>query len=254
MKNIVAIVQARMTSSRLPNKVLMDLGKRTVVGQVFNQLSYSKMVNKVVLATSDDVSDDPLENWAVKNNVEYFRGDLNNVLKRFYDTAKEYTADIIIRITADCPLIDPEIVDSVIKVFLEGGYDYFSNTNPPTFPDGLDTEVFTFKALEKAFLNAELLSEIEHVTPYLRNHPEVFKIGNYLSSVNYENLRWTIDNKEDYEFLKNIFNNLNNNTTFIGWKQVIEFLSKNEEIQKINSHIQRNEGFIKSLNEDKKIK
>lgn len=254
MKNIVAIVQARMTSTRLPNKVLMDLGNRTVLGQVLNQLSFSKFLNNVVLATSNDESDDKLENWAIENNISYFRGDLNNVLKRFYDTAKSFHADVIIRITADCPLIDPEIVDAVIKEFLDGNYDYYSNANPPTFPDGLDTEVFTFKALEESFLNAELKSEIEHVTPYIRNHPELFKIGNYLSNVNYENLRWTIDNQEDYDFLKNIFINLNNENSFISWKKVIEFLSKNEEIQKINSHLQRNEGFIKSLNEDKKIR
>lgn len=254
MKNIVAIVQARMTSTRLPNKVLMDLGNKTVLGQVFYQLSFSKMINNVVLATSNDISDDKLEKWAIDNNVNYFRGDLNNVLRRFYHAARTYKADIVVRITADCPLIDPEIVDIIIKEFLIGDYDYYSNTNPPTFPDGLDTEVFTFKALEEAYFNAKLLSEIEHVTPYIRNQPEKFKIGNYLSNFNYENLRWTIDNKEDYEFLKKIFNSLISNDSFISYKQVIDFLSKNAEIQKINSHLQRNEGFIKSLNEDKSIK
>ena len=253
MKRIVAIVQARMTSTRLPQKVLKDLAGEPVVFQVFNQLSYSKLIDDIVLATSTNISDDPLEEWAKDNNKKYFRGDLSNVLKRFYDTAKEFNADVIVRITADCPLIDPEIVDEVIEGFLKSDFDYFSNTNPPTFPDGLDTEVFSFTSLESSYRNAELQSEIEHVTPYIRNHPELFKSGNFLSVVNYGNLRWTIDNQEDYLFLVNIFDSLYRSNSFIGWRKVIEFLENNEDLQNINSHIKRNEGFIKTLNEDKKI-
>ena len=254
MKKIVAIVQARLSSKRLSNKVLMDLSGRTVVGQVFNQLSFSKLINDVVLATSLDKSDDPLENWANENNQKFYRGDLNNVLKRFYDTAKKFNADIIVRITADCPLIDPEVVDSVVKGYLEGDYDYFTNTNPPTFPDGLDTEVFSFSTLKKTYEEAKLQSEIEHVTPYIKNHNRKFRIGNYVSEINYEHYRWTLDNDEDYKFISEVYKRLHKKGPFIKWNDVINLLETDEKLVNINSHISRNLGFAKSLNEDKKIK
>lgn len=254
MKNIVCIVQARMTSTRLPNKVLLVLAGQPVLTQVFNQLSHSKLLTNTILATSVNQSDDPLEDWATKNDKKYFRGSLENVLDRFFEAAKEYNADVIVRITADCPLIDPEIVDKCIDGFNNGDYDYYSNVNPPTFPDGLDCEVFSFSALETAHTDAQLRSEIEHVTPYIRNHPELFKIGNLVFENNYEHLRWTLDNQEDYEFISAIYNQLYIKDTFIKWMDVIRFLGKNEELIKINSHLDRNEGFTKSLKEDSKIK
>jgi len=254
MEKIIAIVQARMTSTRLPQKVLKNLAGRPVVSQVFNQLSFSKLLTDLLLATSLDSSDDPLEKWAVENGFKFFRGDLKNVLKRFYDAAKQNNADVIVRITADCPLIDPGVVDKVIEGFLGGKYDYFSNVNPPTFPDGLDTEVFSFTALEKAFLEAEMQSEIEHVTPYIRNHPDIFRIGNYSSLQDYSKFRWTLDNIEDYEFLKILYKNLYKENNFIRWQDVIEFIKNHSNILKLNAHLERNEGYIKSLNEDKKIK
>lgn len=253
MTNIVCIVQARMTSTRLPNKVLLDLAGQPVLAQVFNQLSYSKLITNIVLATSSDPSDDALEDWAINKNKNYFRGSLENVLERFYETAKKYNADVIIRITADCPLIDPELVDKCIDGFDRGEYDYYTNANPPTFPDGLDCEVFRFSALEITYKNAQLKSEIEHVTPYIRNHHDKFKIGNYSSEINYSHYRWTLDNKEDYELLKIIYDKLYKDGAYISWISVIKFLDNNTELLKINSAIQRNEGFTKSLKEDKNI-
>ena len=254
MKKIAAIVQARMSSSRLPQKVLMDLQGKPVIEQVCHQLSYSKLLNEIILATSSDSSDDPLIEWAKSKQIKYFRGDLNNVLKRFYDTAKYFNIEVIVRITADCPLIDPEIVDNVIEQYLNGNHDYFSNTNPPTFPDGLDTEVFSFTSLEKAFHQAELLSEIEHVTPFIRNHAEIFKIGNYSSPINDERLRWTLDNEEDYKFISTVYKNLFDKNTYIAWRDVLKFLDANKEVIGINQHIARNEGLTKSLKTDKIIK
>lgn len=254
MKKITAIVQARMTSTRLPQKVLKDLAGKPVISQVFNQLSYSKLLSGIVLATSTDISDDPLEKWAIENGYNIFRGDLNNVLKRFYDAAISLNAELIVRITADCPLIDPEVVDKVIEKFINGDYDYLSNANPPTFPDGLDTEIFSFESLKKAYDNATLKSEFEHVTTFIVNHPEFFKIGNYSSTSNYEKLRWTLDNKEDYEFLSIVYKELYKPNSFISWKEVINFLESNKSLLKINEHINRNEGLIKSLNEDTKLK
>lgn len=254
MKKIVAIIQARMSSSRLSNKVLLNLCGKPVVEQVFNQLSFSKLINEIVLATSEDRSDDPLENWARLANYKFFRGSLNNVLERFYDAARFFSADIIVRITADCPLIDPSVVDDVIKGFLCGNFDYYSNINPPSFPDGLDTEVFSFDTLEKAFRNADLQSEIEHVTPYIRNHPDLFRIGNLNFEKKFDHLRWTLDNQEDFEFISIIYDELYKKKSFIKFKEVLKFLEKNKELMNINSHIERNEGFSKSLKSDKKIR
>lgn len=243
-----------MTSTRLPNKVLLDLEGKPLLTQVFNQLSYSKLISDTVLATSVDKNDDRLIDWAIENNKKYFRGSLENVLERFYETSKMYKADVIIRITADCPLIDPYIVDKCIDGFNKGNYDYFSNTNPPTFPDGLDCEVFKASTLETAYKNAQLKSEIEHVTPYIRNHPEKYKIGNLVSVINYEHYRWTMDNYEDYEFILAVYKKLYKKDSFIKWEDVINLLSTNKELVSINSHISRNEGLIKSINEDEKIK
>jgi len=253
MSKTIAIVQARMSSSRLPGKVLKELSGKPVIWHVFNQLSFSQKIDQIVLATSDNEEDDQLENWAKENSINFFRGDLDNVLKRFYDTALNYEGDVIVRITADCPLIDPSIVDEVVQKFLNGNYDYLSNTNPPTFPDGLDAEVFTFIALKEAYENAKLKSELEHVTPYIRNHPEKFKLGSFVGSKNYENLRWTLDNPEDYRLLSEIFDNLFKANSYISYKTVLAFLAVNEELIEINSKIKRNEGLDKSLKEDKEL-
>lgn len=250
-KNIICIIQARLKSTRLPGKVLLPLANKPVIEHVFNQLSFSKILKKIVLATSTEKSDDPLEKWAKKNKKEFFRGSLNNVLERYYLAAKKFESEIIVRITADCPLIDPTIVDLTINKFIDGQYDYFSNTLNPTFPDGLDTEVFSFSTLEKAFINSKLKSELEHVTPYIKNNPQFFKIGNLSSEINYEKYRWTIDNNEDYELLKIIFDNLSREGNFVYWKDVIKFLQFNTSLSHINKHLKRNEGYEKSLKEDK---
>jgi len=254
MSRIIAIVQARMSSTRLPGKVLKILSGRPVIEQVFNQLSFSEKINDIVLATSIDKIDDELEKWAKDNDKSCFRGDLENVLKRFYEASIKFNADVIVRITADCPLIDPEVVDKVIDEYTFGKYDYCSNTNPPTFPDGLDAEVFSFKSLEAAYNKANLQSEIEHVTPYIRNHPEIFKLGNLSSKQNYEHYRWTLDNPEDYKFLSIVYEKLYIRNSYIKFVDVLNLLNDNKELLNINSNIIRNEGYIKSLNEDKKIK
>lgn len=250
MKNIVCIIQARMSSTRLPGKVMLPLSGHPVIAHVFNQLSFSKQISKCVLATSLDITDDTLEKWAVESGRLCFRGSLNNVLERFYFAAQEYEADVVARVTADCPLIDPDVVDKVIAGFLDGKFDYYSNINPPTFPDGLDIEVFSFSALRKAFQEAKLDSEIEHVTPYLRNHPELFRVGNCESNKNYQDLRWTLDNKEDYELLKKVFEDLHSNGGYIHWQDVITYLHNHPSVKRINEHIERNEGYKKSLRED----
>jgi spore coat polysaccharide biosynthesis protein SpsF len=212
MTNIVAIVQARMGSTRLPGKVLKPLGSKPAIAHVFHQLSGAKHVTHCVLATSDDHRDDALEQWAKRAKVDCVRGNLTDVLDRYYVAAKRFHADAVVRITADCPLLDPTIVDTVVERFLKGDCDYVSNINPPTFPDGLDNEVMTFAALERAWTEAQHPAEREHVTPYIRNHPNVFRLANVENSA--ENggdlsaMRWTLDTQQDYDFLNRIMQKL----------------------------------------------
>ena len=239
-----------MSSSRLPGKVLKKLNGMSVIECVFNQLSYSKNISKVVLATTIDKTDDDLENWAIKNNIYYHRGSLNDVLDRYYQTAKKYFADVVIRVTADCPLIDPEIVDLVIDEFNSDNYDYVSNVVPPTYPDGLDTEVFSFHTLEKVWKKAMLKSDREHVTTYIRNNLNEFRTKNVSYSENLEHLRWTLDNQEDYEFLKIIYKSLYKRNSFIKMNEVLELLNTKKDLMDLNSHIKRNEGYQKSVSND----
>jgi|WetSurMetagenome_2_1015567.scaffolds.fasta_scaffold110364_2 spore coat polysaccharide biosynthesis protein SpsF (cytidylyltransferase family) len=251
--NIVCIVQARMSSSRLPEKMMMELNGIPVIEQVFRQLSFSKKINQRVLATSVDASDNKLFDWAVKKNIPCIRGSLDDVLDRFYNAAKIMKADIAIRVTGDCPLIDPEIIDKTIQMHLENEFDYTSNANPPTFPDGYDVEVVNFSSLEKAWKEAGLKSEREHVTPYIKNHKELFNIGNFEWEINYEQYRLTLDNKEDFELISIIHKKFYNENNFIKLNNVIEFLLENPKLIEINNFLVRNEGYQKSLKSDKKI-
>lgn len=228
----------------------MPLGDRTDIGQVFNQISYSKFISKAILATSIDKSDDKLATWSKDNEIECFRGNLDDVLDRYYQAAKLHEPDIVVRITGDCPLIDPEIVDKVIALFLNNNFDYVSNVNPPTFPDGLDTEVFTFKALEESWNNAKLNSDREHVTPYIRNNSHIYNIGNLVNEVDLSKQRWTLDNKEDYLFLTKVYDLLGKDKSYIKYTEVLSLLDENPGFRKINSHLKRNEGYIKSILND----
>ena len=172
---VVAIIQARMSSSRLPGKVLLPLVEKPVLAHVIERLSYSRLIEKIVVATSVDSSDDPIANFCRENHVLCFRGSLEDVLDRYYRAAIENHADSVVRITADCPVIDPVVVDAVITGFLSGNYDLFGLDGE--FPDGLDCTVFSLSALKKARLNAKLKSEREHVGPYIENSPHLFQNG-----------------------------------------------------------------------------
>ena len=250
LTNVVAVIQARMGSTRLPGKIMMDVENRPMLWHVVDRLGRCNMLNKVVVATSDRRSDDAVEKFCEKHSFNIFRGDENNVLARYYSAAEKYAADVVVRITGDCPLIDPELVDTCIHSFLVDYFDYYSNINPPTFPDGLDCEVIKYSALETAYKSARLKSEIEHVTPFIRNNPALFKIGNCSSAINYEYHRWTLDNKEDFELIEKIYSRLYSVGKYVAWTDVIRLLEENPEWLKINSSNNRNEGFIKSLKND----
>ncbi len=248
---IGCIIQARMGSSRLPGKALMksDSGK-PLLYYVINQLRYCSKVKNLVIATTTNQEDDEIEKFANNNSVNVFRGKEKDVLDRYFQCAKKYSFSTIVRITADCPLIDPQIVDKVIEQFFSGNYDFATNTLMRTFPIGTDVEVFSFSALNKAWENAQLPSEREHVTPYLHNK-EDFKIINVENDKNISNLRLTVDRIEDFELIKQILNNISINPIHL--EDVLELFSRKSELIEINKHINHNEGFNKSLEEDREF-
>ncbi len=246
--NVLAVIQARVGSTRLPNKVLLPLGDKTVLEQVVDKVTLVGSIDEVVVATSIEKNNLPLINLCAEKGIRIFAGSENDVLDRFYQLAKLLQPMQIVRITADCPLHDPEIIEEVIQAHLKIDADYTSNADPPTYPDGLDVEVFTFNALKEAWEKAALNSEREHVTPFIRNNPK-FKKHNVEYQSDLSTLRLTIDEEKDYELLSLIFNNFYDREV-IHLHEVLEFLQANPEAGKINKEIIRNEGYLKSLKND----
>ena len=248
---IGCIIQARMGSSRLPGKVLMNSGNgMPLLYYVINQLRHCSKVKNLVIATTTNQEDDEIEKFADNNSVNVFRGSEKDVLDRYFQCAKKYSFSTIVRITSDCPLIDPQIVDKVIERFFSGNYDYATNTLIRTFPIGTDAEVFSFSALETAWKNAQLPSEREHVTPHLRNKGN-FKTINVENDTNISNLRLTVDRIEDFELIKEILNNISTNPIHL--EDILELFSRKPELIEINKYINHNEGFNRSLKEDQEF-
>jgi len=243
---ILAILQARTSSNRLPGKVLKPiLGVPMLLRQI-ERISDSERIDKLVVATSTDTSDDELAKVLMEAGVHVYRGSLTNVLDRFYQVASQYSADNIVRLTGDCPLIDPEIVDNVIESHLVKNADYTSNALNPTYPDGLDVEVIKFKALEKSWEEGKLPSELEHVTSYIYNNKDKFVICNVSNDQDLSTLRWTVDEKEDLEFVEKIYSELYLDNKKFRLNNILKLLRKKPELIKINSKFTRNEGFQKS--------
>jgi len=234
---IVAIVQARMTSERLPGKVLMNILGKPVLWHVVTRLNGSELIEKVVVATTTNETDIPIIRFCDERGIGVYAGSEENVLDRYYKAASHFSATVIVRITADCPLIDPKIVDRVIQHYLENKnkFDYVSTNHPTTFPDGLDTEVFSFEALEKAWKNAKKQYEREHVTPYIWDQPEKFGIGNVENDQDLSATeRWTLDYEEDLEFVRAIYANLYKEGKIFGMEDVLKLLKKKPELRDIN--------------------
>jgi len=244
-KKVVAIIQARFGSVRFPGKVLKKINNKTILEILFRRLSRSKYISKIIVACSKNNNDKGIVEICKKSKINYFIGSENDVLERYYKTAKKYKALNIVRITGDCPLIDPKVVDDVIKNFFEKKVDYASNTNPPTYPDGLDVEVFKFSALQYAFFKAKDSLEREHVTPFIVNHRK-FKKFNLEYIKNISSLRLTLDEKEDFILLEKIIKNFKNNIYF-NLEDILNFLKKKKKITAINSHFKSNEGYNMNL-------
>jgi spore coat polysaccharide biosynthesis protein SpsF len=246
---IGCIIQARMGSSRLPGKTLMKLNKyRTTLDFVINQLSFSALLDKIVIATTNLEQDDIIEKNAKTLGIDCFRGSSDDVLDRYYHCAKKFQINTIVRITSDCPLIDPQIVDQVIRKYQYEDYDYVTNTLIRSYPIGTDVEIFSFEILEKTWQKAILPSEREHVTLFIRNKKLNFKLGNLKNSKNLGRLRWTLDRVEDLNLIRKIVVKINKNPILMN--DILNLFSLEPELIKINEHITQNEVMLKSLKKD----
>ena len=249
---IGCIIQARIGSTRLPGKTLMKLNEHfSTLDFVINQLSFSKLIEKTIIATTTLEQDDVIEKYCRKLNIPCFRGNSDDVLDRYYQCAIFFKINHILRITSDCPLIDPEIVDKIIMKYQSGNYDYFTNTLTRTFPVGTDAEVFSFNTIKKSWENAKLPSEREHVTPFIRNKKMNFELGNLEHTKDLSFHRWTLDRKEDLELIKQIISKINKTPILID--DILNLFTNEPELIKINQNIPKDEGMLKSLKRDEEF-
>ena len=251
---IVAIIQARMGSTRLPGKALIKIEDKTVLEHVIRRVQACHLVDAVVVATTVSKGDLPIVKLCAEKGISVYCGSEDDVLDRYYQAAKLFSAETVIRITADCPLMDPQVIEAVVRKHIKDGADYTSNIIDETFPDGEDVEVFSVAALKKAWLEAKLSSEREHVTPYIRKSPNIFKLASVSNQIDLSQKRWTLDNQEDLLFISGIFASLYPKDPIFGMKEILSFLAGNPALEEINGHLSRNEGYAKSLREDKIVR
>lgn len=233
---IVAVIQARMGSSRLPGKVLKNLGGDSVLARVVSRVRKARTIEKVLIATSGAPADEEIVSECKRIEVGVFRGSELDVLDRYYRAANSVEAEVVVRITSDCPLIDPEVTDLTVERFLAERPDYASNVQERTYPRGLDTEVMTMRALERAWREAKEDYEREHVTPYLYQNPAMFKVLSVTGDGDYSRYRWTLDTPEDLEFLETVYNRFQGDFT---WHDVLDLLEREPELAEINRNVQQ---------------
>lgn len=250
-RNNLCIIQARMGSTRLPGKVLLKVKGVTLLEYEIKRAGLAKKIDRIVVATTVNKADDKIAALCEKIKIDCFRGSENDVLDRFYKCSLEYPEyENIIRLTGDCPLIDPKIIDKVIELYEQNKDDYASNVGQVTFPDGLDVEIFKKNILAEAAKQAKLMSEREHVTLYFRNNKN-FKKGNFKSQTDYSRFRLTVDQPEDFAVVKFL---ITNSRLSDGYLKYLELLKKNPKIMNKNLNLIRNEGLVKSLKNDRQIK
>ena len=248
---VIAIVQARMGSSRLPGKVLADICGKPLLRRVLDRLiPVSSSIDKLIVAITSEHQDDILEDWLIQENIDFIRGSTNDVLDRFVQAASPYNPDIVVRVTADDPFKDPVIVHQLIqKLKDDPSIDYASNTIIPSWPEGVDIEVLRYKILVQAHHEAVLKSDREHVTSFIINRPNRFKLFNLLSDRDLSRWRWTVDKPADLEFARLVYSKLRHQESF-SYNDVVECIEDNPSMLEINSGTIRNEGYLKSLNHD----
>lgn len=235
---VTAIIQARMGSTRLPGKVLADVGGESTLGRVVGRLRRSQLLDELVIATTVAVADEAIVREAQRLGVPCFRGDELDVLNRYYQAARAFQPDVVVRITSDCPLIDPEVSDRTIRAFLHEKPDYASNALQRTYPRGLDTEVITAEALGRAWRDAKRPYEREHVTPFLYEHPELFKLLSVTNEIDSGWHRWTLDTPEDLEFVRSVYSRFDNSDDF-SWRETLQLLEREPALIDLNGHIQQ---------------
>lgn len=234
----LAIIQARLSSTRFPNKVLQKVGKYSIIEIIFKRLERSKLLDKIVFAIPDNESNEELANFLEQKKIFYFKGSEHDVLSRFIDCAKFYNAKTIVRITGDCPFVDSNLVDNLIKIFNQSNVDYISNTNPPSYPDGLDAEVFSFNCLNQVSKDASDPYDREHVTTYIKKNNK-FKKKNIFYRDDISDLRLTLDEKEDLDVIKAVFKNFD--SIFFDLQEIVYLYNHNPKLFNKNSHYKRNE-------------
>jgi spore coat polysaccharide biosynthesis protein SpsF len=254
----LAILQARMSSTRLPNKVLKEVEGRALLAYECERIKKSNKIDDLVIATSTDTSDDLIESFAKEHQIKLFRGSLDDVLSRYYECAKSYQQDNpiedlnIVRVTGDCPVLDSCVIDEVIEAFEKSDCDYTSNTLEPTYPDGMDIEICTFNALEVAYKEAVYQSDREHVTLFIKNDPR-FKKLNVRAKHDFSHLRLTVDEERDFVLIEQVLSKLYPNNPNFGYLDIVALMTQYPDMLYINSTIIRDEGLLKSLKADGRI-
>jgi spore coat polysaccharide biosynthesis protein SpsF len=239
LKKVVTIIQARISSTRLSGKVLLPILGEPLLLKMVERVAAAKLVGTVAVATSTSIEDDAIENLCQQSGIQVYRGSKLDLLDRHYQCALKYKADVVVKIPSDCPLIDPATIDEVLNVFLNSneGFDYMSNLHPATYPDGNDVEVMSFTALENAWVNAHAKLELEHTTPYLWENPDKFKIGNVTWEMGLDysmSHRWTIDYREDYEFINQVYKALYPTNKYFSINDILKLLMDKPELREIN--------------------
>ena len=255
---IAVIIQARTSSTRLPKKVLAEIEGKPMLWHIIERIKLAKNIDKIIVATTDLPEDKKIIEIAEKAGVKSFAGSKMDVLDRYYKAAKKYGADVIVRITGDCPFTDPEIIDKTIEFFKTNNFDYVGTghitkqKHESNYPDGLDAEVFSFSVLEKAWKDAKLPSEREHVTPYIWKNTKLFKTKTIDCDQNFSRMRWTVDEEQDLKFAREVYKILYPVKKIFLMQDILDLLKKEPNLMKINKVIGRDEGYSKSLIEDKK--
>ena len=239
-QKIIAIVQARYNSVRLPGKVLKKIDGTPAIELLYRRLNKSKYLNQIIISTSKNKKNLPLINFLKTKKIKFYIGEDQNVLKRFYDTAKEYGADVIVRITGDSVILDYRLLDKMIKKFTNMNVDFLSNTQPMTYPDGQDIEIFSFKSLKKTYKNARFKYDKEHVTPYMIKSSK-FKKYNYKNKIDYSKYRWSLDETEDLKVIRLIYKKFKPSIYF-KWEDAMKKVLKDKKKFTSNNNIKRNEG------------
>lgn len=248
--SIAIILQARMSSARLPGKVLRPILGKPMLQMHLERVSRISHRHRLIVATSSQIDDDSIAGLCQNLGVDCYRGSLDDVLDRYYQAAKRHKPDIVVRLTGDCPLADPEVIDQGLEYFLTHDFDYVSNSIERTYPIGLDVEIFSFGCLEQAAEEAILPSEREHVTPFIHKQTDRFKIGQFTDNFDRSHHRWTVDEPEDFEFVKAVYENLYSENPAFCTADIFALLNRKPELTEINYHIVHGEGYQKSIEKD----